>query len=131
RLTYLSTFQSLEFINTVPTDFVVITDEIRLSVMLECLLSNAIKYMDEKKSKWWVGIRAEKKDDEFSISIQDNGIGIREDIKTRIFDMFFRGTSLSDGAGLGLYIARECAEKLGGRLTIRSEEGEGTTVKLL
>ena len=44
------------------------------------------------------------------LSIQDNGEGIKPDLKHNIFDMFFWGSQQSNGSGLGLYIAREAAK---------------------
>jgi signal transduction histidine kinase len=44
-----------------------------------------------------------------------------------IFNMFFRATLTAKGSGLGLYIAKEAADKLGGKISVQSEYGEGST----
>jgi len=44
-----------------------------------------------------------------------------------VFEMFYRGSSTSTGAGLGLYILKESVEKLNGTITLASELGKGTT----
>jgi signal transduction histidine kinase len=60
------------------------------------------------------------------IVVRDNGQGIRADLQTKIFDMFFRANEYSNGSGLGLYIAQEAAEKIGGRLYVESAYGKGS-----
>lgn len=65
-----------------------------------------------------------------SISVTDNGVGIREEVLPRVFEMFFRGNEDSDGAGLGLYIVLETVKKLGGSIDIRSVPGQETEVTI-
>ena len=64
------------------------------------------------------------------IKVQDNGIGIKPDLLPRIFEMFFRGSEKSEGAGLGLYIVKEAVEKLGGTLTAESVESQETVISI-
>jgi signal transduction histidine kinase len=61
------------------------------------------------------------------IIFRDNGIGIAADLVPRIFDMFYRATEKSEGAGLGLYIVKETVDKMGGKISVDSKLGEGTT----
>ncbi len=65
-----------------------------------------------------------------TIVVEDNGVGIAEDQLPKIGDMFHRGTELSNGAGLGLYIAKEVPHSLNGELSIQSKIKLGTTVTL-
>jgi signal transduction histidine kinase len=65
-----------------------------------------------------------------TLEIADNGIGIPNDQKSKIFDMFYRATEQGEGSGLGLYIVKEMLEKLGGDITIDSEPGQGTRITL-
>lgn len=62
--------------------------------------------------------------------VADNGIGISERNLPKIFDMFYRATSSVAGTGLGLYICKEMITKLGGSITLESQLGIGTTVKI-
>ena len=62
-----------------------------------------------------------------TISIQDNGPGIPESIKKRIFDPFFTTKATGKGTGLGLSISYSIIEKLGGRITVESSQGNGAT----
>ena len=62
----------------------------------------------------------------YIIRISDNGEGISPEIQPKIFDMFYRGNDRSKGAGLGLYIVKSAAEKLGGNVQVKSKLKEGS-----
>ena len=64
----------------------------------------------------------------FIIIISDNGIGINDESKKNIFKMFFRGTEISDGTGLGLYIAKLNIDKLNGQIFVENLVSERGTV---
>lgn len=106
------------------------SDQYRLSVIFNNLISNAIKYSDPSKEKPVIRIVAEIQRDKISLSFEDNGIGIEERYLTRVFDMFFRATEKNKGAGLGLYIVREAVDKLKGSVRIESVVGKGTTFRI-
>jgi signal transduction histidine kinase len=106
------------------------SDQYRLSVIFNNLISNAIKYSDSSKEKPMIRILAEIRRDKVSLSFEDNGIGIEERYLTRVFDMFFRATEKNKGAGLGLYIVREAVDKLKGNVIIESVVGKGTTFRI-
>ncbi len=101
-----------------------------LKNVLHNLIINAIKYKDSKKTSHQVNISAEIINTNMLITISDNGEGIDEEIQNHIFEMFFRGNTKSTGSGLGLYIAKNAAEKLGGSIELYSKIGEGTTFKI-
>jgi len=61
-----------------------------------------------------------------TIIFEDNGIGINQDLQEKVFNMFFRATEKSEGAGLGLYIVKEAIDKLGGTIEMKSTFGQGT-----
>lgn len=106
------------------------TDAYRLSVIINNLVSNAIKYRDSKKEDSTILVKADVSANELMLTFHDNGIGITGEYLPRIFDMFFRATERSEGAGLGLYIVKETVEKLHGNITVESRIGEGTTFKV-
>lgn len=97
-------------------------------IILQNLLTNAIKYTPENGS---VGIVIEKVRDEVLISVKDNGYGIPENAKAKIFTKLFRADNIkekeSTGTGLGLYLLKSLVDKLGGRVWFESKEGSGTT----
>jgi signal transduction histidine kinase len=106
------------------------TDPYRLSVIINNLISNAIKYKDPKKESNFIDIQATVSDVSLSVVVRDNGIGISREFLPRIFDMFFRATERSEGAGLGLYIVKETIDKLHGTVTVQSNLGEGTSFSI-
>lgn len=108
-------------------DLVLVTDETRLRVVLNNLLANAIKYAYSKREKKFVRIKADKSDNKVAISIEDNGMGIADEFKGKVFDMFFRASEDSTGSGLGLYIVKETLDKLNGEISFTTEVRKGTT----
>ena len=105
-------------------------DAYRLVVIFSNLLSNSIKYRDQKKPQSLIHFYIQVEKDKLTIRVQDNGIGIATDFLPKIFNMFYRATERSEGAGLGLYIVRETVQKLGGTIAVQSELGQGTTFEI-
>ncbi len=103
------------------------SDKVRLELIFRNMLSNSIVYCDEAKVPR-ISIQIILKDSLAEISVKDNGIGIDKAIRHKVFDMFYRGSERSLGAGLGLYIVREIVEKLKGNITLVSEERQGTSI---
>jgi signal transduction histidine kinase len=101
------------------------SDKRRLKIILANLVSNSLKYRDCNKHDPFVGVSIVADELTVKISVYDNGIGISSENKLKVFDMFFRGTSISDGSGLGLYIVKEVLQKLNGKIEIETELGRG------
>jgi signal transduction histidine kinase len=106
-------------------------DKLRLSIILTNVISNAIKYSDRNKPNPQVEVDFKVKDDQVYITVTDNGIGIRKEQLTKVFDMFYRASERSSGAGLGLYITMEAVKTLGGDIRVDSKNGEGTTFEIV
>lgn len=102
------------------------SDSYRLSVIIHNLISNAIKYRDSTRNFNIIDIRINLTEAHADIVFRDNGIGISAEFLPRVFDMFYRATERSEGAGLGLYIVKETVDKLGGTIRVESDHGEGT-----
>ncbi|MFZ4057336.1 MAG: PAS domain-containing sensor histidine kinase [Ferruginibacter sp.] len=103
------------------------SDKSRINVLLRNIIGNSIKY-SRKSNPSWIKININSTDEEYTISIQDNGEGIAPKHLDRVFEMFYRATTNSVGTGLGLYICNEIIKKLGGTISIESEIGVGTTI---
>ena len=113
--------------NAIPKELLFSSDTYRLRIALNNLLSNAVKYADPSKGNPFVEIHALKTGSNIIITITDNGIGISIDNHPKLFQMFYRATDKETGSGLGLYIAKESIEKLGGRIHLESELSKGTS----
>lgn len=109
------------------TDVPFTTDGSRLEVIFNNILSNAIIYRNGNREAT-IDLEVITTEESATITVRDNGIGIREDAMARIFDMFYRGSETSQGAGLGLYIVKEVVAKLKGTIAITSIPNVETTV---
>ncbi len=107
------------------------SDRFRLRIILNNILSNSLKYADRSKETTVLRITSRRDNECLIVEVQDNGIGISPEVLPFVYNMFYRGTEKSDGAGLGLYIVREAVERLGGKMALKSEVHQGTNVKLL
>ena len=108
-----------------------ISDKRRILVNLNNLISNAIKYRDTTKINSHVDITVYSDISKAIIKVKDNGLGIADDKKGKIFEMFYRGNKFSDGSGLGMYIAKETLTKLNGTITLESKLNVGTTFTVI
>jgi signal transduction histidine kinase len=103
------------------------SDRWRLKVILNNLLSNAIRYRNGRDPI--IKVNVDITEHAAKLAIEDNGKGIEKDHLPNIYKMFYRATDDGAGSGLGLYIVKETIEKLNGNINIESEVGRGTTVK--
>lgn len=103
-------------------------DKRRMVVVMDNLISNAIKYIP-KKGKVEVAITPESK--RITVCVKDNGVGIPKNQQRHIFQKFFRSDNAiknqTEGTGLGLYIAKNIVKQSGGDLWFTSEENAGST----
>lgn len=89
----------------------------RFVMVFENLISNAIKYHDPEKAESYVCISSCKKGNDIVFSISDNGLGVPEAHRDKLFSMFKRfHPRTSFGSGLGLYMVKKSIEMLGGRI---------------
>lgn len=113
------TYDSLPMVSADQTQFI---------QLLQNLLANAIKFTppDEKPK---VHVSAEPRDGQWCFSVRDNGIGIQQKYKERIFKIFQRLNSREEyeGTGIGLAVVNKIVERHGGSIWLESEEGKGTT----
>lgn len=129
----LAAQKSLKFVLEMDTELKgdVLVDVVRFRQIVINLLGNAIKFTDSGQ----VTLRAQlqQQDGErkvLTMMIEDTGEGIDDATRERLFQPFSQGESrnVAQGSGLGLYICRQLADMMGGRLELHSVVGEGTTV---
>ncbi len=118
---------TVAFVHDKDTYATVKTSPEYVQAILQNLLENAIKY-SHAGGTVTLNIREEKP--QLIITVSDTGIGIPADQQKHIFERFFRAENakkeITDGSGLGLYIAKQLAEKAHGRIQFESIEGKGT-----
>lgn len=107
---------------------IVLADSWALQKALMNLLGNAISYRDSERTPL-VRIFCEESEDTWSLAVSDNGIGIPEADRERLFRRFERGSNTGgiSGTGLGLHIVREIVYGHGGTVSFESEVDKGTT----
>lgn len=101
-----------------------------LRQILYNLLANAIEASPGGGN---VKIQVRRSEDSFGVSVSDEGEGIPEELRSRVFEPFFSTKSNlgQPGLGLGLFISRRTAERLGGSLDFHSEPGKGCVFELV
>jgi signal transduction histidine kinase/Tfp pilus assembly protein PilF len=102
------------------------TNERIIHIIIDNLIENAIVFMGDKSNNR-ISVSVLEKEKFFEIKIEDNGIGIPENIADRVYDLYFRGSVLSKGNGLGLYICMKGVEKINASIDFESKPGIGTT----
>ena len=107
------------------------SDELKLKIIINNFLSNAIKYADPEKDKQFFSIKTYRNKNSHKIEFTDNGIGIATKYQDKIFDMFFVTNNNNNGSGLGLYIVKEAVANLNGTITVASVEKIGTTFTVI
>ncbi|MBK6265866.1 PAS domain-containing protein [Marivirga sp. S37H4] len=121
---------AIDFRLLVSENLIVHTDQGRLSIVLNNLIDNAIKYHRHSQPGKFVAIKSIEETNSVIIQVIDNGQGIPLQAQDKIFDMFYRASDNSKGSGLGLYIVKEMIERIGGEIYLKSEPGEGTTFSI-
>lgn len=108
------------------SDHKVFTDPILLEHILVNLISNAIKYSSKESV---ISVTVGTIDDSFYYTVEDQGIGIPLDEQKNLFNKFFRAQNANyiQGTGLGLHIAKQYTELLGGSINFKSMVNTGTT----
>ncbi len=127
-LRFMEGADKVNFVSKIKGSTTFYSDPKRISIFMNNFLSNTIKYQDSSnKKKSFVNIQVLITKTHAVIAIQDNGVGIKKEYQPKIFNMFFRASENSFGSGLGLYIARQAVERLGGKIKVDSKLGLGTT----
>lgn len=104
-------------------------DVILFGQLVHNLLTNAIRYTTKENTT--IEIAFNKTDNEYVLTVKDQGIGIPKAAQSRIFSSFYRADNAakaqSDGNGLGLYLTKHIVDITGGKIWFKSTEDKGTT----
>ena len=118
--------RSVDIRTTIRNGIVFYSDKSRISIILNNLISNSIRYQNPQAPDPFVEIDVNVSESAADILVKDNGIGIDRANQAKVFNMFYRVSTKSVGSGLGLYIVKETVEKLQGAIKLKSEPGKGT-----
>jgi PAS domain S-box-containing protein len=106
------------------------SDPQRLEIIFDNIVRNAIHFYDSNKAKCFIQVNVTNDNTHTQLEFIDNGIGIGKQHLDNIFTIFYKASHLSKGAGLGLFIVKETIEKLNGNITVESEIGFGTVLRI-
>jgi PAS domain S-box-containing protein len=129
-LKFMKSYKTIRINTVIDQAIPFYSDPRRMASLLRNLISNALRYYDPEKEAPFVEVEVNVGKEKARIEVRDNGIGIAKEYQDKIFGMFFRASSMSKGSGLGLYIVKETLEKLGGTVSVDSELGKGTTIRI-
>ena len=101
-------------------------DRLLIICIFQNIIDNAIKYRNQHIYNSYINISVDDENSGVKIILEDNGIGIPENIQNDVFKMFFRGTNTASGAGLGLYTVKHCIKKLNGHISLATTKDGGT-----
>lgn len=108
------------------SDALLFTDPDMLTRALQNIVENALRHGTQTPGQV-IEIACVERGDQMRISVSDEGPGIAQDLRPRLFEVFQRGTGGQDGCGLGLAIVARLANRLGGAVGFRSQTGFGST----
>lgn len=131
KFTYFPGYNQL----TVSTDISLtrpfISDRSILETIMQNLIENVIKYQKTNGEASFLKINISNDSQKIKIIVEDNGVGIEEALQSKVFDMYFRANTTTNGSGLGLYLVQKGIEKLNGEVMLKSKIRQGTTITVL
>lgn len=126
-LAYMENYQKTEIQLEIYQKEDFYSDPTRIDLIINNLIANAIKYQPKNpEHKPRVSIKVNVFKHHTLFVVEDNGEGIPHNYQNKVFDMFFRASTNSEGSGLGLYIVKSAVEKLQGTIKLQSEPNIGT-----
>ncbi|HHC79180.1 MAG TPA: response regulator [Flavobacteriia bacterium] len=116
----------LVYSSTIPNDYIVKTDADKVEKILSNLISNAIKFSDSNSK---VMVEATVNEHQLIVKVIDFGMGIDAEDQERIFSRFYqsKNNKAIGGIGIGLLLAKDFAQFLGGNITVKSKVNQGST----
>lgn len=107
------------------------SDSAMLKSIVHNLLSNSVRYYDQQKTDRFIHVTVTNRDSLLELVVEDNGIGMNEEIKSKAFELFSREDDKIAGSGIGLYLVKRMVDKLHGTIEVESRKGVGTRLKIL
>ncbi|GAL84192.1 hypothetical protein MYP_1420 [Sporocytophaga myxococcoides] len=124
--------KNIKLLNETELSTIVWADYEMLSTVIRNLISNGIKFTD---LNGYVKVTSKYQNGNIEIYVSDNGVGMPPEVKNKLFkkDITYSkaGTANEKGSGMGLKISKDFVEKNGGTISVESEEGRGTSFKIV
>lgn len=130
KFSHMDGFDRLTITKHISYDAPITVKKSRVTLIVENLISNAIKYQDSGEAEPYLKISTDKEKDSFIFKVEDNGVGIPKEHQDQLFQMFKRFHNQSYGSGLGLYMMKKSATVMGADLVFE-EANKGTIFKLI
>ena len=130
KFSHMEGFDRLTIHKDISYDAPITTKKSRVSLIVENLISNAIKYQDASEAEPYLKISTHKEKNSFIFTVEDNGVGIPREHQDQLFQMFKRFHNQSYGSGLGLYMMKKSATVMGADLVFEDAD-KGTIFKLI
>lgn len=127
---YAPEAQGIQLILDIPKDLKIETDKRRMIGILNNLITNSIRYQDKSRSKRFIKVSGSISNHWFHLYVEDNGMGIAPEHQQKVFEMFYRGSDVNGGSGLGLFTVKESINKLMGHIELESQFGKGTIFRI-
>lgn len=133
NLKHIDGFEDINFNINIPEELKFESNVQMLNSIMQNLLQNAIKYRRPHSDSHtpFVIVNALKTKHGIKISIKDNGMGINQNEIDKVFDLYYRSTTVIDGTGLGLYITKNAVEQLNGTITAKSMVNKETQFDII
>ncbi len=116
----------VQFRKNVKNGVLFYSDPKMINIILNNLISNAIRYSNPSTAAPFVEVKIIANDENAQIEVIDNGIGISKENQEKVFDIFYRVTDDNNGTGMGLHLVKLAVEKLSGEISLESENNVGT-----
>ncbi len=121
-------YRGLEFTVEAVPDILVMVDAAKVTLALNNLLDNAVKFTTEGR----ITVRAHVREQDVEVTVTDTGIGLAQEVRPRLFEKFYQAEPLltrkAGGAGLGLLVVKSIIEAHGGHMIVESDgPGRGST----
>ncbi len=128
----VSTFASkINFDIQIDSGIQLISEPQLISFVLKNLIANSVIFHSRATDRHpSVRLTIKQLGNSIGIELFDNGIGIPQSMLPEIFHLFYRGSEVSKGNGLGLYVVQKAIEKLNGKIKVESEENQWTNVHI-
>lgn len=107
------------------------SDDSKIRVILNNLIHNAVIFQKENTTDKTINVSIDVSENIATIIVEDNGVGIDDKLINEVFNLFQRATQKNVGSGLGLYMVKESAIQMGGKVSLESTVDVGTKVTVM